>query len=191
MLFWHLGLTVAIIFFTLGRRSIDYRVVMLGGILPDLIDKPIGTLLFRQEFQNGRIFGHTLLFALILVLGIQTFLRGRTARRWFVLPIGCLVHLGLDGMWNDPITLFWPLFGTDFPTTISPDYWLEIFLRPFQEPVYALQESFGLLLLVYFAFAFGLNRKGRLVDFLRTGTLTDTEGRSPSPNKDAQRRPSQ
>lgn len=186
MLLWHLGMTVAIVFFTLGRRSIDYRVVMLGAILPDFLDKPIGTIAFRDEYQSGRIYGHTLLFSLILILGIQVFLRGRTARRWFVLPIGCLLHLGLDAMWNEPITLFWPLFGTDFPATIDRGYWLEIFLRPFKEPVYALQESFGLAVLVYFALAFGLNRKDRLWTFLRTGDLSEKslssrQGPPPSP----------
>lgn len=173
MLFWHLGLTVAIIFFTLGRRSIDYRVVMLGGVLPDLIDKPIGTIVFRAQFENGRIYGHTLLFSLLLVLGIGVFLRGRNARRWFVLPIGCLIHLALDGMWDDPITLFWPFFGLGFPLTIGDDYWLQILLRPFEHPAYALQESLGLGLLVYFAFAFGLNQRDRMLAFLRTGTLSE------------------
>lgn len=173
MLFWHLGLTVAIVFFTLGRRSIDYRVVMLGAILPDLLDKPIGTLLLRDRFQNGRIYGHTLLFSLVLVLGIQSILRGRSARRWFVLPIACLIHLGLDSMWNDPVTLFWPLFGTKFPITIEPNYWWEVWLRPFRHPVYAVQEFLGLGLLIYFAFAFGLFHRDRLRAFMRDGIVTE------------------
>lgn len=173
MLFWHLGMTVAIVFLTLGRRSIDFRVVMLGGILPDLIDKPIGTLIFEERFRSGRIYGHTLLFCLLLLLCIQMFLRGRTARRWFVLPIGCLIHLALDGMWNEPITLFWPLFGAEFPETIGENYWYMVLLRPFQHPIYALQEMLGLALLGYFASAFRLHEKDRLRAFFKTGTLTD------------------
>ena len=63
MLFWHLGMTCAIVFFALGARRIDYRVVLLGAIISDVIDKPIGRIFFREEFESGRLFGHTLLVA--------------------------------------------------------------------------------------------------------------------------------
>lgn len=44
-----------------NKISIDYRFVMLGSILPDMIDKPIGAFLFRNTFHNSRIFAHTLI----------------------------------------------------------------------------------------------------------------------------------
>lgn len=46
----------------------DIRFWLLGGILPDVIDKPIGHYLFSQAFgNNGRIFSHTLLFFILLL----------------------------------------------------------------------------------------------------------------------------
>ena len=145
MLFWHLGMTCAIVFFALGARRIDYRVVLLGAIVPDLIDKPLGRIFFPEYFQTGRLFGHTLLVATFLLLGIQLTLRGTTARRWFILPICMLIHQVLDGMWNDPITWFWPLFGTEFPPDPAPGYRLELLTSPWQ----LAGEAVGLAVLVY------------------------------------------
>ena len=171
MLFWHLGLTAAVIFFTLGHRSIDYRVVLLGSILPDLIDKPIGRIFFEERFQNGRIFAHTLFFSIAVLLGVQVLLRGGTARRWFILPIASLIHLALDGMWSEPVTLFWPLFTTEFPQLPSESYWWEVLMRPLTRPVELLKETTGLALLAYIGFAYRLHERSRMREFLRTGSL--------------------
>lgn len=162
-----------VVFVTLGRRSIDYRVVMLGAIMPDLIDKPIGRIFFEDEFQSSRLFGHTLLFALVLVLAIQFTLRGGVARRWFVLPIACLIHLALDGMWGEPITLFWPLFGTKFPAVPADNYWLEVLRNLVRNPIRLIQEIAGLTMLLYVGYAYGLNQKERFKAFVKTGALTD------------------
>lgn len=180
MLFWHLGITAVVIFFTLGKRRIDYRVVLLGAVLPDLIDKPIGRLMFESTFETSRLFGHTLLFVLVAMFAVQLFLRGDTARRWFILSIAALIHLALDAMWNDPVTLFWPLFGTEFPKQPVQNYWLEVLLRPWSHPVEALKEIAGLVSLAYFAYGYGLFKKDRFKAFVRTGKLEDTK---PAPSR--------
>lgn len=172
MIFWHMGVTAALILVTLGVRRIDYRVVLLGAILPDLIDKPIGRVLFEEQFQTGRLVGHTLLFVTVLLLGIQLTLRGETARRWFILPIAALIHLALDGMWNDPITLFWPLFSTSFPTDPTGSYWLEAVLRALTDLRVIGMELVGLALLAFMWKAFGLQDLSRRQDFIRKGRLS-------------------
>jgi inner membrane protein len=177
MFFWHLGVTAAIIFLTLGRRRIDYRVVLLGAILPDLIDKPIGRIFFEKQFQNSRLFAHTLAFSVVLLLLIQLFLRGETARRWFILPIACVLHLVLDAMWSEPVTLFWPLFGTHFPRVPVENYWWEVLLRPFDHPWVLVQELVGLGLLLYLGFAYHLHEPGPRRKFIRSGSLTEPRGR--------------
>lgn len=171
MLFWHLGLTAALVFVTLGRRRIDYRVVLFGAILPDLIDKPLGRIFFEDRFETSRLFGHTLLFPVALLLLIQLILRGEAARRWFVLPIAALIHLALDGMWADPVTLFWPFFGTTFPPMPVESYWVDVLLRPLRHPAEAVKELAGLVILLYFARAFDLHRPQERREFLRTGLL--------------------
>lgn len=177
MLFWHLGVTCVIILFALGVRRIDYRVVLLGSILPDLIDKPLGRILFEDRFQTSRLYGHTLLFVTALLLAIQLFLRGKRARRWFILPIAALIHLVLDGMWDNPVTLFWPLFSTTFPPEPIGNYWLDVFLRPLENPMILAAEVAGLGLLFYLYRAFRLQDPANRSQFLRTGELVDRSER--------------
>lgn len=176
MFFWHLGLTPALILLTLGRRRIDYRVVLLGAILPDLIDKPVGRIFFEDTFQNSRLFAHTLAFVLALLLFVIAFLRGASARRWFVLPVAVLIHLALDAMWAEPVTLFWPLFSFEFPKVFVEDYWLAVLTRPFDHPVEALKEFIGLAVLMFMGFVFSLQRRDQMSAFLRTGELPSARG---------------
>jgi len=56
---------------TLLGSHIDIRLLLIGSLLPDIIDKPTGQVLFRETFSNGRIFCHTLLFIiLVTVIGL-------------------------------------------------------------------------------------------------------------------------
>ena len=96
-------------------ESIDYRVVMVCALLPDIIDKPIGDFLFRNYFDEGRIFGHTLLFLIILTIG-GIYLYKRRRKLWMLLlAFGTFTPLILDFMWLQPRTLLWPIYGLTFP----------------------------------------------------------------------------
>lgn len=72
LLFGHLGITLGA-FIGLRRliprlkSVIDLKYLAIGALLPDLIDKPIGKVIFASTFANGRIIGHTLLFSCLLV----------------------------------------------------------------------------------------------------------------------------
>lgn len=174
MLFWHLGVTAAIVYATLGRRRIDYRVVLLGALLPDLIDVPLGRFLFRDRYGAQHLWGHTLLLVVALSLGVMLFLRGDAARRWFVLPMAALIHLGLDAMWSHPVAFYWPLFGP-FPSEAigSLMHSMQLLLRP----ATILKELVGLGLLAYLFVGHDLQDPGHRREFLRTGKL---EGANPA-----------
>jgi len=76
--------------------ALDYRYLLVGSILPDLIDKPLGIYIFRESLSNGRIFGHTLLSAVVL-LGAGWFLYTRRRRiGLFCLGLVTAAHLVLD-----------------------------------------------------------------------------------------------
>jgi hypothetical protein len=173
MLFWHLGMTCAIVFFALGARRIDYRVVLLGAVISDVVDKPIGRIFFEDYFESGRLYGHTLLVATVLLLTIQLTLRGATARRWFILPICMLIHQVLDAMWDSPIAWFWPLFGSKFPPDPKDNYWWEVLTRPLDHPWVLVQEAVGLALLIYLARAYKLQDPDLRRRFLRQGQLIE------------------
>jgi len=120
LLFGHLGITLGI-FFGLGifvprlRTIIDPRYLAIGALLPDLIDKPIGEVIFASTFGNGRIIGHTLLFSLLLLfIGLYLYEKKREIRV-FSLVSGSFFHLFEDQMLFYPSTFFWPLLGWSFP----------------------------------------------------------------------------
>ena len=171
MLFWHLGVTAAIVYATLGRRRIDYRVVLLGALLPDLIDIPLGRFLLRDRYGTQHLWGHTLLLVVVLSLVVMLFLRGDTARRWFVLPMAALIHLGLDAMWSHPVAFYWPLFGPFPREAIGP------VLHSLLRPATIVEELVGLGLLTYLFVGHDLQDRGHRREFLRTGKL---EGANPA-----------
>ncbi len=77
---------------------------VIGAILPDLIDKPIGYVFFAEVFGNGRIFLHSLLvFSVTLTIGRIIW------KRWddpsgLALALGILSHQVLDVMKEAPKT---------------------------------------------------------------------------------------
>ena len=120
LLFGHLGITLGI-FFGLGifvpklRAIIDPRYLAIGALLPDLIDKPIGRIIFASSVANGRIIGHTLLLCILFfIIGLYLYEK-RGSVKVNALAVGSFFHLFEDQMWAQPRTLFWPLFGSNFP----------------------------------------------------------------------------
>jgi inner membrane protein len=92
-------------------RFLDIRILMIGALVPDIIDKPLSFL----GFGNGRSIAHTLIIFLI-VLSIALFLYASMKRTWLLaISIGIFTHLILDSMWVAPQTLFWPFQGWVFP----------------------------------------------------------------------------
>ncbi|MDP4178131.1 MAG: metal-dependent hydrolase [Bacillota bacterium] len=156
--FGHLGLTTGV--FNLyekllkdkhhiGKNTIDYRFVLAGSILPDLIDKPIGALIFRNTFHNSRIFAHTLLFSVILlILGIFYY-RKSLKSSILLLGICSLIHLALDSMWEYKEIMFWPYYGLKFPARPEGDWLKEDIIHLLSNPIYLIPEIVGFLIILY------------------------------------------
>ena len=96
------------------RPHINYWYVAVGSMLPDLIDKPVGIILFADVFSSGRIFSHSLLFVGVLGVAGYYIYAKRGDSRVLMLAGGSLIHQLLDGMWNTPVTFLWPLLGWEF-----------------------------------------------------------------------------
>jgi inner membrane protein len=178
LFFGHLGFTLLFVFivFYFLKEDVDYRFVLVGAILPDLIDKPVGDYIFYSVFQNGRIFGHTLMFVFTLtLLGSYVTKKYKTG---FVelLALGSLLHIAEDQVWRVQGTLFWPLLGLEFPKYNIEDYAGYILYVLTHNPDAYVPEIIGIGILAAFAIHYKLYRYERLRAFVTDGRLITKAG---------------
>ena len=152
--------------------NVDYRFVLLGTMLPDIVDKPLGIVIFPEAIANGRTFLHTMIFLVMTILLGLLIYRWKNSMWAFCIAFGVFMHFIMDAMWTDPITLFWPFIqpafekhpGTEFFTILrSWVYTLQV------EPRIYLLELAGFLILIYFAIK--VIKEKRVMAFIRTGYL--------------------
>ncbi|MFL0269106.1 metal-dependent hydrolase [Candidatus Clostridium radicumherbarum] len=177
--FGHLGLTTGVIktyeeILNKDKKisekpSIDYRFVLVGSILPDIIDKPIGAGLFRGIFHNSRIFAHTLLFSVLLICIGLLMLYKQGKNNIFILGVCSSIHLILDSMWQFPAILFWPYFGWKFPVRPEGNWVVSDIIRLITDPSYYMPELIGFIIIVYYFIR--LIRNKQLEDFIKKGIL--------------------
>ncbi|MDP8976192.1 MAG: hypothetical protein M3N28_07500 [Actinomycetota bacterium] len=156
MFLWFAGLAVVLVWQVFRDTAIDYRLVMVGALLPDVVDAPFG----------GPRLAHTLAASVMLLVGVMVATRGRRGlrRRLLALPVGTLLHLVLDGMWTRTTGFWWPMTGATLPGDALPSL-----ARPVA--VVALQEAVGLAALVWWWRRFHLGETERRRAFARTGRL--------------------
>ena len=143
LLFAHLGLTLAAA--RPFKAALGY--VLLGSILPDIIDKPLGELIFGTPAM-GRTVCHTLLFLMLLSAAAYYSRDSRLSS----LAGGVAAHFLLDTIWSSPRTFLWPLLGA-FPR--APDLsaldYLQALIMGLNDPMVGLPEMLGLAYLIHFA----------------------------------------
>jgi len=151
---------------------LDYRFILLGSLLPDIVDKPLGRIIFGAVIANGRIFLHTLIFLVMTILLGLFIYRWKNSLWGFCIAFGVLMHLVMDAMWMDPITLFWPFISPTFgkgPGIAFLDIvrsWLHTLLV---EPRVFLPELAGLAILLIFMVR--VIKEKRVRAFITTGYL--------------------
>jgi inner membrane protein len=150
-------------------RLVDLRLFMVGSMLPDIIDKPLGLWLLKDTLSTGRAYGHTLLFLILLLLSGLILLAARRSTWLLVLAAGTFMHELLDGMWNTPVTFYWPLYGTAFPGESTGDFLGRMLAELVHVPVVWVGELAGLLILAWVFYLVIANHKLGLL--LRTGRL--------------------
>ena len=103
MIAWPAGMALVATWLVFRDPAIDHRVVVLGAVLPDLVDGPFG----------GARLLHTVALSALLLVVVMVVTRGRrhARRRWLFLPVGTFLHLVFDAMWTRTDTFWWPAFG--------------------------------------------------------------------------------
>lgn len=166
----HIGITLTIVRAVEKRvelPGIDYRLLLGASLLPDILDKPLAYFLFDRSLHEGRAFGHSLAF--LLLLGIF----GLVWRFWrkgcvpVTILTGVIFHDLLDSMWLHAGILLWPLYGWAFPAATN-EAWQGTFQIAGRNVHWLVAlDAFGALLLLNFFFR--LVSIDRLIHFLRTG----------------------
>jgi len=140
-------------------ETIDYRLVALGALLPDMVDRAIRAAGGRKSWRRDQhLLGHTLLLnAPVVAAGISLARRRRDAR---LLAVGAaaMTHLLVDPVIRSPRNLFWPLLGLTFPES-----------RGLNRPLTILTQIAAAVAVV--ATVLNLQRRGRLNDFIARGSL--------------------
>jgi hypothetical protein len=163
-----MGLAVLIVYMTLGRRRIDFRFILVGAVLPDVVDAAMGLLLHGDG--STRRWAHSLTAVIVLAVVVILGSKGERRLAIFGLPVGWLLHLVGDAMWNEPRTFLWPLFGTGFDGATEP-WSLALFTRPLAHLGLWGMELAGLAVLAWFWIAFRLAEDNRAKLFLSDGYL--------------------
>jgi inner membrane protein len=146
-------------------KFMDIRLLIVGSILPDIIDKPIGMFLFG----NGRVFTHSLLatFVLLIIGGYLYINHKQTGV--LAIAIGMFTHLILDQMWLTFDILFWPSLGWSFPIGVRTNYLPSWVSTLFNNPEVYISEVIGLVVILGFIWV--LIREHKFILFIRKGLL--------------------
>ena len=159
----HLGIGLCLAWLIAWRSPgrVDYRLILLGAILPDLIDKPLGIALGLET----RVWAHTFLF-LFAVLALSF------VPSWHVLRFvgfGVATHLLLDRIWQQSYIALYPIDGWAFPLApFDAGSWFDTLLR---DPYVQLGEVLGFAVLVLFAWRHRLGSWRALRAFVGHGAL--------------------
>ena len=151
-------------YFRDNNGCLDYRMIIIGSMLPDIIDKPLFLLFSESGLFTGRSHTHTLLFALLLLSG------GLLIRKsWLLdLSLGNLFHLFLDFIWKSPETLFWPLLG-NFEPYQAEGWFSDIWYNLTHSPEIYIPEIIGLIVTGFLTYK--IFKVGGINRFVRQGII--------------------
>ena len=112
MFFWFIGTVVVAVWFVFRDPRFDYRLLMVGAVLPAAVD---------ALFGGARLL-HTLTFSVVLLAVLMLATPGRKPIRKMLLglPIGTLLHLVFTGAWTNTTVFWWPFGGFSFDGAPHP-----------------------------------------------------------------------
>lgn len=116
-----IGLIIGFILFEIFHARTIIIFCAIGSVLPDLVDKVLGRIIFSSTLDNGRIFFHSLSIVLLFVLvGLIVWYYYRSFS-FLVVGFGVLLHQIVDMMWTSPVSWYYPFLGP-YPADFTPDY---------------------------------------------------------------------
>lgn len=173
MILWHLATALFGFRWVFRDPDADLRWLLAGSLGPDLVDMPVGTLIWAERFSSGQLFGHSLTVAAVIGVAALVITRRRSVcrRGLMVMMVGWLVHLMADGIWLEPRVFWWPFWGWSFPSHELP-FWSQAWARALSDPWRWVSEIIGLGYLWAVVHRNGLGSADGLRRFLSAGRLT-------------------
>lgn len=112
MFFWFVGTSIVAVWFVFRDPRFDYRLLMVGALLPLAVDGALG---------GARVL-HSLTFSVGLMAAVMLVTAGRKPirRTLLGLPLGTLLYLVFSGAWADTTVFWWPFGGLDFDEAPLP-----------------------------------------------------------------------
>jgi len=104
MFLWFVGTGVLTVWFVFTDPRFDYRLLLVGVLLPDLIDVPFGEARWAHSL--------TVTVGVMALVMIVTAGRKPIRRLLLGLPIGMLLHLVWDGAFSATKVFWWPFSGS-------------------------------------------------------------------------------
>ncbi len=147
--------------------SMDYRMVLVGSLLPDIIDKPLWLFTAAEIPFSGRGYTHSLLLNLALLIGGLVLIKYR--KSWLlIISLSSFMHLILDQIWSSPVVLLWPLLGP-LPKGETVGWLPNIFQVLFSYPDVYIPEIIGLAIVLLFAYRVVVRKS--VISFVRGGAI--------------------
>lgn len=170
----HMGIALAftrVLERMLRIPRIDYRLLLIGAILPDLLDKSLSYLLPDGHAPGGRAVGHSVVFLLLLsgIFFIQRHKKFKTTHIETFLA-GSAAHDLLDTMWLYPKIWFWPIGERLYDACPLDTLDETIRLGSIHITKISVFEFIGAGILLYYFIQ--LVRKSHFAYFIRTGKLS-------------------
>jgi len=153
---------------------LDYRLLALSALLPDIIDKPLAILIFT-EAHTSQLIAHSFLpnvIGLLLALLIW--------RKALPYVLAFNAHLIADRMWNHTESFWWPLFGWnvfwEYKPMNTPETMLNVYLDIVTRyPQVWVVEIIAGFVLLWFVYRYQLYRWPVLKTFIVTGHINVTD----------------
>ncbi len=157
MFLWFAGLSFLIVAKVFVSPVIDYRLVILGAVLPTI-----------EMFIGGPWILHTLVSPVTLMAIVMLAFMGKRLRqrKWLGLPIGMFFYLVLDRAWTRTSMFWWPISGFDIQNMGTPE-WETV-------PILVLMEVIGLSAIAYSVKTYKLFGKDERTLFITKGHIKRT-----------------
>jgi hypothetical protein len=93
------------------KLSIDYRFIMIGSMLPDIIDKPLILLTASEPVGVAKFIAHSSVFIIVLLLIGGGY--NLIYKRQGIILMACagIAHMLEDSIWRFPQSFFWPYYN--------------------------------------------------------------------------------